>query len=224
MRTRVLLTAYALLFLNFLVLSAFGQAVTNPADTGPAGAYNASPLTCTSGGFCRLQTDINGNLKVASGGASGFDSGAVTATGTGGSTSHLAGDSVGGLLSIPVVRTSGGSGIITNFALIDAGGSTNALVVRIWQKNPSSTTCTDDSPFASNATDDLSLIVPPFSVTPSAPAVTTGDAKTYASVAQVTWDYKNASSTTNLYVCLVTVSTQTISGANQSVMLSGPQN
>lgn len=56
--------------------AAFAQVVTNPTDTAPAGAYNSSPPTCTAGAFCRLQVDVNGNLKTTASGGSG---GTVTA-------------------------------------------------------------------------------------------------------------------------------------------------
>lgn len=48
--------------------SAQAQNITNPAPVADSGAYNSSPLTCTSGQFCFLQTDINGNLKTVSSG------------------------------------------------------------------------------------------------------------------------------------------------------------
>lgn len=46
--------------------AAFAQVV--PPGTNPvpgAGAYNSSPPTCQNGQFCMLQTDVNGQLKVA---------------------------------------------------------------------------------------------------------------------------------------------------------------
>lgn len=164
---------------------------------------------------------------------SGYDSGPVNNS-TGGSvanSSHAAGQSVGSLMTVPIGRPSLfqslNSGIVTNFMLVSPGGSTGSYVVRIWQKNPVNTTCTDNSAFVSSATDDLNLITSPFSVTASAPAVTTGDSKTYGLVSGMTVDFKNADSppTPNLYVCVVTVATDT---ADQNttirVMLSGPQN
>lgn len=41
------------------------QAITNPAPVGNAAAYNSVAPTCTDGQFCYMQTDVNGNLKVA---------------------------------------------------------------------------------------------------------------------------------------------------------------
>jgi len=161
------------------------------------------------------------------------DSGPITGTGAVNSSSHAAGTSVGGLITIPV----GYAGIVTNFMWQSPGGSTGQLVIRIWAWKPTGTTCTDQTAFAANATDDKHLITPPFSVTPAAPAVTTGDAKTYASTTQVTWDYSNQDNpaagpagngvapSNNLYVCAVTVSTDTADESTSVVaMLSGPTN
>lgn len=158
---------------------------------------------------------------------SGYDSGAITQTATPANSSHAAGVSVGGLFSVAVARTNGGSGILTNIGYKSTGGSTGQLVVRIWQKNPANTTCTDNTAFAGSDTDDAFLIAPPFSLTPAAPASTTGDANTYGAIQGITWDYKNADTSpgTNLYLCAVTVATDT-ADENKLVRwtLSGPQN
>lgn len=180
----------------------------------PAGAQNVN-INCFNG--------------VVQGNAWGpcADSGPITGTGAVNSSSHAAGTSVGGLIMVPI----GYSGIVTNFMWQSPGGSTGVLVVRIWAWKPTSTTCTDQTAFASNATDDQHLITPPFSITPAAPAVTTGDVKTYASVTQVTWDFSNQDGTNavapsrNLYVCAVTVATDTADESTSVVaMLSGPVN
>lgn len=157
----------------------------------------------------------------------GSDGGAISATATPANASHAAGTSIGGLFTIPIARAAGGSGILTSAFWSSSGGSTGQLVLRIWQKNPASTTCTDNTAFAGNATDDANLITPPFSLTPSAPSVTTGDAKTYASALNLTVDYKNADTTPsqNLYACAVTVATDTADQNNAvRLTLSGPQN
>jgi hypothetical protein len=157
----------------------------------------------------------------------GFDSGPVTKANAVSGSSHAAGVSVGGLFTIPVARIAGGSGIITNFSWTSPGGATVTYAVRIWDKNPASTTCTDNTNFAGNATDDMNLIVPPFSITPAPPGSTQGDAKTYASVAGITWDYKNADSpaSQNLYGCVVATATDTADENTSPVMmLAGPQN
>lgn len=166
-------------------------------------------------------------MAALSGSVAGYDSGPIIATATPTNSSHAAGTSIGGLFSLPLARVAGGSGIITNFAYKSTGGSIGQLVARIWQKNPAATTCADNSPFVGSDADDANLITPPVSITPAAPASTTGDSATYAALSGLTWDYKNADTTPgqNLYVCLVTVATDT---ADQNklvrVTLSGPQN
>src|SRR5712664_1877979 len=64
----------ALLIYLGLVSAAAAQVVTNPqSNAGIYGAYNTSLPTCVNGSGCWLQTDLNGNLKIAiaSGGGSG---------------------------------------------------------------------------------------------------------------------------------------------------------
>lgn len=161
-----------------------------------------------------------------SGGQGTYDSGTVAVARTPANSSHASGTSIAGLYAVPVGRISGGSGIITNFGVKSSGGSTGEYVARIWQAKPASTTCTDNVAFASNATDDLALITfAPLAMTPVAPDVTTGDANTYASMPSLTLDYKISDQTQNLYVCLVTVATNTADdNAPVTVYLSGPQN
>jgi hypothetical protein len=153
------------------------------------------------------------------------DSGAVAVTAAVNSSSHSAGQSLGGLISVPIARISGGAGIITQVAWVSPGGSTGQIVVRIWQRKPASTTCTDNTAYAGNATDDLYLITPPFALTPAAPAVTTGDSKTYASLTGQTFDFKNQdlAASVNLYACVITVSTDTADESTSPwIMMSGP--
>jgi hypothetical protein len=182
----------------------------------------------------------------------GFESGPSSVVGTPANSSHAAGTVVGpsasinsgrltpftntaqvgtnqsGLFVIPVMRLANLSAIITQVAITSSGGSTGAYVVRIWRKLPSNTTCVDGSAFAGNfATDDADLITLPFSVTPAAPASTTGDAGTYAPLTVQTFDAQNTDSpgTRNLYVCLQTIATDTADDNNPiRVMVSGPQN
>ena len=163
----------------------------------------------------------------------GFDSGAVPGFGTVNSSSHASGVSVGGLITVPVARLAGNSGIITNFQWVSPGGATNAYTVRVWQKLPSHTTCLDNTNYVGDAgangrlPDDASLVTTPFTITPAAPGSTQGDAKTYASVTVVSWDYKNADSSPsqNIYVCVVANATDTADeNTSPYVLLSGPQN
>jgi hypothetical protein len=196
----------------------------------PSGLY--ATLGGVGAGGCGLtggSTSVTQGTSpwVVSGSVNGYDSGAVSATATPANSSHAAGVSIGGLFSVAVARTNGSSGIITSFNYKSTGGSTGSLAVRIWQKNPSGTTCTDNTAFSGADADDANLITAPFTITPAAPASTTGDSATYAAVTVVSWDYKNVDTSPgqNLYVCLVTVATDT---ADENklvrVQLSGPQN
>jgi len=166
--------------------------------------------------------DSTGTLKMA-----GFDSGPVTATATPNGSSHAAGSSVGGLFTLAVARTNGGSGQISGVIFNSLGGSTGQYVLRIWQKNPVNTTCTDQTAFVSSNVDDAFLITGPQTITALAPAVTTGDSKTYAVLTGLNWDYKNADTSPgqNLYACVITVLTDTADESNLvRLTLAGPQN
>lgn len=163
------------------------------------------------------------------GNVGGFDTGSrPVQTATPNSSSHAAGSSVGGLFSIPVARTPGGGAIVTQFMWISSGGATTQLLVRLWDVKPSgSTTCTDQTAFVSNATDDTHLITIPFTVTPAAPANTTGDAKTYAVngfTPPISIRNQDASQTQYVYACVLTTATDTADeSAAVYVNLTGPQ-
>lgn len=178
-------------------------------------------------GATRLDTvDINGN-KCGSAVVGSYDSGPISVTGAVNSSSHAAGTSVGGLLSVPIARVNGGSGIITGLQWLSPGGSTGQLVLRAWTKSPLST-CTDQTAYANNSADDPYLLPgTPLAITPVAPAVTTGDARTYAPVTGLTWDYKNVdiNPSQNVYFCVITVSTDTADESSSvRLTVSGPQN
>jgi hypothetical protein len=166
--------------------------------------------------------------QTPGGGAiTGYDSGVVSATATPANSSHAAGTSIGGLFTIQVARINGGSGIISNMLWKSTGGSTGTLVIRIWQKNPTGTTCIDNSAFVGSDTDDAFLLTAPFAITPAVPAIATGDAATYATLNGLFFDYKNSDTTLsmNVYVCAITIATDTLD-QNKTIRLSlsGPQN
>jgi hypothetical protein len=201
-----------------------GNLCFNGSGSGVATVVTGSGTAGTPAtGVLSIQ-GITGMFPVT---VSGYDSGAITATATPANASHAAGTSVGGLFSIALARVNGGSGILTNIGYKSTGGSTGVLAVRIWQKNPTGTTCTDNTAFVGADADDANLIAPPFSITPSAPASTTGDSATYGQLQTITWDYKNSDTSPgqNLYLCAVTVATDT-ADENKLVRwtLSGPQN
>lgn len=155
----------------------------------------------------------------------GYD-GQATASATPANSSHAAGVSVGGLYTVALARTLGGAGILTNFSVKSVGGYTGSYVARIWSKNPTNSTCTDNTNFSGSDTDDPYLITPAFTVTPVAPANTQGDSATYGvgPVSAVSYANQDTTGTKNLYVCLVATATDT---ADQNkvvrVYMSGPQ-
>lgn len=140
-----------------------------------------------------------------------------TQTATPANSSHAAGQSVGGLFTFPMARIAGGSGDLLQFVWQSTGGATVTYQVRLWDKNPASSTCTDNTAYVSNATDDKHLLVPPFTVTAAAPTNTTGDSKTYANyqfVPPLSWRNQDTTKTVNLYACVVTTATDTADDNN----------
>ena len=94
-------------------------------------------------------TTQSGNWYVG-----GYDSGPVTIGATPANASHSAGQSVAGLFTLALARTNGGSGILTSVGVKDTNNTPETYVLRIWSRNPTNTTCTDNSAFVSSATDD----------------------------------------------------------------------
>lgn len=160
----------------------------------------------------------------------GFDTGTMPVQpATPSSSSHSAGQSVGGLFQLPVSRVAGNSGEIENLLWISSGGDITAKQVRLWDVKPTvGTTCTDGIAYVSNATDDAHLLLPPFTITPAAPTNTTGDAKTYASYTfgpPISWRNQDSSATKLVYGCVVTEATDTADeSAAVYLDITGPQN
>jgi len=192
------------------------------------GAASAVPVPVALSALPPLSSGSNAIGAITNTNFGGFDSGIVRTSATPSSAAHSTGQAVGGLLTIPIARTAGGSGLITSILGWTSWGSTNAYVLRLWQKTPANTTCADGSAFVSSTTDDANLIGGgPTTISFNAPANLTGDAKTYASLTGITWDYKNSDTTgsQNVYGCLVTNAADTPgAGATLSLSLSGPQN
>ena len=162
------------------------------------------------------------------GNVGGFDSGSLpiqTATPNG--SSHAAGSSVGGLFKIPVARTLGGGALPIRFIWISTGGAVTQLLVRLWDINPTHSTCTDQTAYAASITDDQHLVTIPFSFTPAAPSNTTGDAKTYAEqdfTPPLSIRNQDSTQTQYVYACVVTTATDTADeSAAVYANLLGPQ-
>lgn len=206
---------------RLLLASCFAllPAVSWATCTPPLAVKDASAATVNMA----VTNDANGNCEsnVIVGGNTGS---APVQTATPANSSHAAGVSVGGKFTIPVARFNGGSGTITGLTWISTGGNTVQYLVRLWDKNPASTTCTDNSAFVENITDDQHLIAIPFTMTPQAPVVATGDTNTYATVTGLSFSYKNqdTSPSQNVYACVITVSTQpgSPSDANKAVYIN----
>lgn len=116
---------------------------------------------------------------------------------------YAAGQSLGGLQTISIGSTNSLSGILDQVSIASTGGSTVAAVMYVWDKNPSGTTCTDKTNFVKSQTDNQHLITgAPILLTPAL-VVSAQDATTYAAAANLTNNFVNSSTNTNLYVCLL---------------------
>jgi len=181
-----------------------------PATYSPG---TPQPATMDTNGNDCANTSGSGGSTTVIGNVGGFDSGSSPVQfATPANSSHAAGVSVGGLFSVPIARTNGGSGGVGNLLFTSSGGSVGSYVVRMWDKNPAATTCTDNSAFAGSNTDNQHLIADPFTITPSAPAVTTGDTNTYTQtsfVPPLSFLNQDTSISKNIYICVVTVATDT---------------
>lgn len=142
------------------------------------------------------------------------------ATGAVAASSHAAGTSIGGLTAISVARSPGLGGWINGIGMQSPGGSVGSYVVRVYQSNPNggAYTCSDNAAFVDTAAAKTLLVFNPFTLTPQAPAVTTGDTTTYAALVGVAGPFTTSGST-NIYVCVLTVATDT-ADQNNPLLLS----
>jgi hypothetical protein len=123
--------------------------------------------------------------------------------------SYTAGQSLGGLQTISVGTTNSLTGILDQIGIASTGGSTVAVVVYIWDKNPTGTTCTDKSNFVKSQTDNQHLITgAPLLLSPAL-VVSGQDTATYASATNLTGNFVNSSTNTNLYACVLANATVT---------------
>lgn len=115
---------------------------------------------------------------------------------------YAAGQSLGGLQTISIGSTDSLTGILTQIRVASKGGSVVGMVAYVWDKNPSSTTCTDKTNFVVSQTDNQHLIGSPTLLTPAL-VVSAQDTTTYAQAGNLTYNFVNSSTNTNLYVCLL---------------------
>lgn len=150
---------------------------------------------------------------------------------------HTAGQSVGSLFTIPMLRVAGGGGLLEYIPIMSVGGDPAPLQVSVWDRKPTNSNfaCTDNSAYADGSGStggtvgtDQSHMLPGFpqSVTLAVPAQTTGDAKSYGVVTlspPISVKNQDGTPSVNLYVCLKATSTYTPGGAAYYVNAIGPQ-
>lgn len=123
--------------------------------------------------------------------------------------SYTAGQSLGGLQTVSVASTNSITGILDQIGYASKGGSTFAVVIYVWDTNPSGTTCTDKTNFVVSATDNQHLVGgAPILLTPAV-VVSGQDTETYAAATNLTGNFTNGSTNTNLYVCILANATGT---------------
>ena len=216
---------------------ALAQAATTvticDALSHPAGS--PFPLTMDLGGaLCVHPANTSAAPLYVAGNESGT---APVQTATPANASHAAGQSVGGLFTIPMLRVAGGGGLLEYIPIMSVGGDPAPLQVSVWDRKPTNSNfaCTDNSAYADGSGStggtvgaDQSHMLPGFpqSVTLAVPAQTTGDAKSYGVVTllpPISVKNQDATPSVNLYVCLKAASTYTPGGAAYYVNAIGPQ-
>lgn len=139
--------------------------------------------------------------------------------------SYAAGNSEGGLLTVPAARFVGSTGFVDAMRLKSAGASTNTVWIYGWSKAPAST-CTDKSAFVSSAADN-NFALPGFPITGTlggSPGA--WDTATYAQFASLTanFDNQDTTPTKNIYLCIVTAGSVTpATTADLSLIIGGVQ-
>ena len=220
---------------NLLVNFSVGGAAISAGN--PLPVSNAQEHTDLAALLAALGSPFQSGGSIGNTNFGGYDSGtSPVQSATPANASHTAGQSVGGLYSIPIARTNGGSGLLEQITLTSVGGDTPTLQVRLWDRAPtnSSFACTDNAAYAAGSgstggtvgADQSHLLTPPFTITLAAPGTTTGDAYTYASYSFVPpLSFKNQDSTPskNVYACLQATTTYTPGIGAYYVDAIGPQ-
>lgn len=116
---------------------------------------------------------------------------------------YTAGQSLGGLQTISISRTSNVTGVLQQIGIESKGGSTVAVVIYVWDTNPAGTTCTDKTNFVVSQADNQHLITGKPIVLNPATVAAGQDTHTYASTGSLNANFANGSGNTNLYVCVL---------------------
>ncbi len=173
------------------------------------GSTTGTTVVQSAGSNLHVQADAGtANIGTVNGSTVGGYEFNVSFTPTVQNASYAIGQSLGGLQTVSIGSTNGLSGIVDQIQMASQGGSTSPVAVYIWDKNPTNTTCTDKTNFARSATDNQHLISAPISITPAL-AVSAQDTATYGAATNLTSNFVNSSSNTNLYICILAAATQT---------------
>ena len=213
---------------SYLKSLAAGVTVTSGTVTLGAGSAAIGSISNTS--FAATQaTAANLNATVvgtgtfavqATGNVGGYDT-VPSVTPTVQASAYATGNALGGTQTLTLARTNGGSGIITALMLQSKGGATNTVWIYAFQKSPAST-CTDKTAFSLSSS-DRPYLVPGFpqSVTLASPG--SWDAASYASVLNLTSNFKNQDTTPgqSIYFCLVTAAAVTPASTTDLIFTVG---
>jgi hypothetical protein len=231
-----------LLIAGALALAACAAYATTQFSTGAPGdpSIGSIVMNWINGSGVAVPASASNPLPVSIvSNVGGYDSGtAPVQTATPVSASHPAGQVVGGLFSVPMLRTAGGSGELEYISIISMGGDATTLQVRAWDRKPTNSAfaCSDNAAYADGSGStggtvgaDQSHMLPGFpqSVLIAAPSNTTGDAKStgyIAFVPPISVHNGDATPTQDIYVCLQATITFTPAAAAYYVDAIGPQN
>lgn len=190
-------------------ITSFGGTVT--------GTYNTTPPTLTNGQTAPLQTDANGQLKVA-GSFSATVQGkttsvAVTLTVTA-SSAYASGNVVGGLMTFPnVVQATPLSGIIQAISLRFKSVQTGSFDLYLFGSNPTASTFTDKTAPSLNAA-DFDKVIAVYSFTANKSGLGTHTIYDLDAVGRAI-----VLASTSLYGVLITTSTPTFASASDPSVL-----
>lgn len=201
MLKRILLSAALVLGTGFAVQAQTVSAVAVNSCGTPPVTYTAGkpyPVTQTTGGQSCVNSTAgqSGNWNV---GGYEFNTSVIP---TVQNAAYAAGQSLGGLQTISIGSTNGLTGILDQIQIASNGGSTVAVVIYVWDKNPAATTCTDKSNFVGSQTDNEHLVGNPVLLTPAL-SVSAQDTSTRAQASNLTDNFVNSSSNTDLYICIL---------------------
>src|SRR5579871_2674689 len=186
-----------------------GSGVTQPVSAAslplPSGAATAANQTTANTSLATIATNTTSAATAANQCTSACVNGNqfnASVIPTVQNAAYAAGQSLGGLQTISIGSTNGLSGVLDQVSVASKGGSTVGMVVYVWSKNPTNTTCTDKSNFVASQTDNQYLVTPPFLLTPALVA-SAQDTAAYTPPWTGIGNFVNGSSNTDLYECVL---------------------